>query len=229
MIPLITSSFGKPCCVEKSISRLWAIKWACSCCSSWGFCCELEWGQACIQCKVPKTHTFQTKNHQLWKQNIWGNSSQGASCQQKKKKLFSVYVELFAFLVSLCGWPRVGQVNAASWVAVAASSWVTEQTLGSIHEPPPGLCCRVGLHPNIAELIPMDPTLYPWKAFSPPIIPLAGWVPSTICASRIPAGTTPVPDISVQTFVVSSSPAHLKFSAQVSATPSTYLQSKRRC
>lgn len=197
---LITSSFGKPrLCWEEyfqAVSHKTSL-----------FLPQFSWFLLWIGTRAgphpmqgPKdTHTyFKPKNHQLWKQNIWGTSSQGANCQ---KKLLSVYVELFSFLVLLCGLAR----GRDRWMLLPgrqwqqAAEWQNSHTLPSIHEPLPWLCCSVRLHPDISVLVPIDPSLYCWRAqhFSP-LIPSAGWVSSTIRASVAPAGITPVPAASLQ-------------------------------
>lgn len=126
-----------------------------------------------------------------------GNLQSGS--ELPKEIILCLRGAVFISCAALWAGPGQGQVNAASWEAVAASSWVTEQSLPSIHEPLPWLCCSVRLHPDISVLVPIDPSLYCWRAqhFSP-LIPSAGWVSSTIRASVAPAGITPVPAASLQ-------------------------------
>lgn len=142
------------------------------------FCCSsraVNWNESRLTSNARSqrhSHIFHTKIHRLWKQNIWGNSSQGANCQ---KKWFCVYVELFPCLVLLVGWPRAG---TGEFCFLGSSGTRAEWPNSPLAAPKAisGLCCRARLHPNNAVFVPIDPSLYSWRAFSS-IIPLFGWVP----------------------------------------------------
>lgn len=83
--------------------------------------------------------------------------------QTAKKFILCVHGVVFNSCFSLWPGPAQGQVSASSRETVGASSWVTGQSLFSINKPLIWLCFSVRLHPNIAALVPIDPSLYYWR------------------------------------------------------------------